>query len=389
MVVFFYVYNISMEIHRNRKIKGSMAATAVALFQGFEGLLFPLFGIIFTFTAFQSIGFSVGSLAVKEFLTFIIVLILMKPSKLIKVFKTLWYQKESRNFLWAGVIGTTLGNLFYIMAIQFAGSSYGVILTALYPVFSMIIIKLTMKTGKEGWRVWLGVTIAVLGAIAFVLVPAIVQGEDFGPLAIIGVVMGLLAALFWAFEGAFINIGVKKEVNKNISNNESVMIRSLGTNLVSFIVLLPLVAILSETVSGEMFEVNPYTDVIAKIFSSWEGILIAVIIAANLVILRIIHIYSISQIGAKLTAIIDTNNFLIPAFFSIFLVNIGLEFFHGSEPIYESIVWWSWLLLIPIMIGVFIVLFYNKGEDDEQHEILDIESTEEELEKDILLEKQL
>ena len=374
---------------KNTKAKGTIAATGVAFLQGFEGLLFPLFGIIFMFSTYQSMGFSVGTLAIKEVLTIIFMVVIAKPKNAWTTFKKLFTSSDARWFFWAGVIGTTMGNLFYIVAIQFAGSSYGVILTSLYPVFAMLLVKFMMKS-SESWKVWMGVAIAVAGAALFVLLPSIVSGEGVDVMSIVGMLFGLAAAFFWAVEGTFINVGVKKESNKDINDSEAVLMRSFGTNFSVVLILMPIVSVLSYTVDVDVFSIDPFVDVVAEIFVSWKGILISLAITANLITLRMIHIKAISSIGAKLTSIISTNNFIIPALFSIVLTLFNLEFVHeiGKEDheIYTTIVWWAWFLIIPIAVGVFIVLYYSGGEEpDIEH----VESLEEELEKDIVLEHQV
>ena len=54
----------------------------------------------------------------------------------------------------------------------------------------------------------------------------------------------------------------------------------------------------------------------AQIFSDWKSGLIMLAIAVNILILRYLHVLALEHIGPKLTAIIDTNNFLIPAVFA-------------------------------------------------------------------------
>lgn len=138
-----------MKKYGKRKILGFGAAGATALLQGFEGILFLLFALVFTKNLFESVGFATGSLFLKELVTLFFMLIIINPSKFWKTIKLLKNKKETRIFLYAGLFGTSLGNLFYIMAIQFGGAGYGVVLTSFYPIFSIFIIKLLMKSRER------------------------------------------------------------------------------------------------------------------------------------------------------------------------------------------------------------------------------------------------
>lgn len=59
-------------------------------------------------------------------------------------------------------------------------------------------------------------------------------------------------------------------------------------------------------------------------------------ISLNLVVLRNIHLYAISTIGPKFTAMIDTNNFLVPPLLGEVLHIANLNYYNSSEKIFNG-----------------------------------------------------
>lgn len=339
----------------NYKLKGILGAAGVAISQGLEGIIFTFLGLFFTLKIFTSPGFSIATLTIKELITFALLFLFIRPSRIIKLFKVAFCDRDIRIFLIAGVIGTTFGNLFYLMAIQMGGASYGVILTALYPIFSMTLIRFFAKD-KTNVKVLIGMIIAVVSAILFTSVPTLIDGAKFDSLKIAGIILGAVAALFWAIEGFLIHVGLQRPTSKKLAASDIVVIRSIGTALTTLIFLAPLFSLIN--LASPSWE-NPYL-IMKDIFLSPESLLILLAIAFNLIILRQLHVWAIGEIGAKLTAIIDSNNFLIPPLISIFLTFGNWTFLHSNEPLFEVVPWWTWLLILPLLSGVYIVLINQK-----------------------------
>ncbi|WP_243398327.1 DMT family transporter [Deinococcus koreensis] len=63
----------------------------------------------------------------------------------------------------ASAPGDTLGNLFYLWAVQGGGLAVGALLTSLYPAFTTLLAVLLLREGL-GARQWLGVVLALSGA---------------------------------------------------------------------------------------------------------------------------------------------------------------------------------------------------------------------------------
>lgn len=336
-----------------KKNKGATAAGFVAFLQGAEGILFSLFGFVFMYTAMTP-SFSAADLGAKEIVCLSITLILFyrhikKAWQLAKTRKGRWY-------LLSGVM-TATGNLFYIIAVASAGSSYGVVLTAMYPVFSMILMRIIFRD-KQRLMAWVGVAVAVIGGLLFLILPSIIHGGDFGTKQIIGMLLGGIGAFLWAIEGMLIKKGNDIKELK-VDSRDVVLLRTASSTIVTWVMIMPLFAIPGSVLQGESNPHNSYYW-FAQIFSHWESVLIVLVTASSVAALRMIHLYAIKTIGPKLTAIIDTNNFWIPAFFNIFLTYLGSTFINSDVQIFEPIIWWAWFLMIPIATGSLMVVAFEK-----------------------------
>ena len=175
-------------------------------------------------------------------------------------------------------------------------------------------------------------------------------------MTVLGMGFGLLAAFLWAFESVFIKLGMDTKGAK-FTNKEIVLTRSIFTTVSTWIIIMPVMLFVPNTVGGPFYHFG-------QIFSHWDSGLTMLSIAVNILILRYLHVLALEQIGPKLTAIIDTNNFLIPAVFAEvlqFLPN-GKD---GRSNGFDVIPWWSFLLLIPLLIGVYLVLVFHKNKEDD------------------------
>ena len=329
--------------------KGVIFATGVAFLQGFEGLIFNLFVLGFTAFIVNTPEFTAASLGLKETFTLIVTAIIMGP-KIIKGALSKIKSKQGLYFMIAGSLGTAFGNFFYILGIALAGSGYGVVLTAFYPIFSMLLMKFYNKE-KENKLVWIGLTISVVSGLLFVSLPTLIKGGKFDTELIIGMLMGLVAAMFWAIEGFFIKKGMDVKGGVAFTNSEIILSRSSSSFLTTMIVIMPLMMLYGNTFS-----------LYGQIMSDWRTIIVVVLMVANLIALRFIHIHAISLIGPKLTAIIDSNNFIVPAIFVLVLQFIpgavGIQFATGI------VEWWAFLLMIPIAIGVFMVIHFREKKQE-------------------------
>lgn len=327
--------------------KGIIASFGVMLFQGWEGIIIMLFGLIAVFAAsFQSVQFIAASLWAKEAFTLVLSIIIFGNKRLIKIVKN--------GLSWTGfsyaigfIIGSGLGSIFYMLAIMNAGTGYGLILTSLYPIFSYILLKIFFKE-KTRPIIWIGVVLTLVGGALFILLPSLLDSnKGFEWKHIIGVAFGAMTALCWSVEGLIIS----KQSESKWTNKDLVVWKSIVVFMFISIVVMPFSMIFGNSFS-----------LFGKIMANWESLLITVGLAVNLVIMRLLYTYSINNAGVKTTAIIDSNNYLVSPIISLILfytINPLINDGSGTS-LYEPIVWWSWLLVIPIVIGVFIVIYFNK-----------------------------
>ena len=354
----------------SQKNKGIAYSFGVIALQGMEGFYVTLLGLFFMVGITQNSGFSAAVLGIKELIGLILTVIIFGKKVLKSVFSKI-KTKESIFYILSGSLGTAVGNLFYIIAIGLAGSGYGTILTALYPVFSLLLVRIVLKK-KEPIIVWVGFFISMAAALAFVGAPAIASGKSVDIKAIIGIILGAMCSLFWAFEGIFIQKG--QRAGGTFKSKEIVFLRSSSSFACTFLVLMPLCALFGlfdSTNFGNSFKF------LGDLFTNWKAFLVCAAIGFNIIILRLCHTKGIEYAGIKIASLIDANNFLFLPLVSIGFAAIpSLTQTGTGDPLFEVIDWWAWFLIIPIMVGVAMVLYFNKDVEVEhnlQHDSVELD----------------
>ena len=350
---FFLFLNYNKVMTKTKTIKskksGYFFAGGVAFLQGFDGIILNFFIIGTTFALFQTSAFTGAISGLRETFVIIVTLLMVGP----KVVKGLIHKMKTKQSLYiilAGSMGTAIGNFSYMMGIVLAGSGYGVVLTALYPVFSMLIIKF-MKREKENWKVWLGVAMVSISGFLFILIPIATNIGNIDAKLIGGMLFGLGAAVFWALEGFFIQKSIEHADKVNpFSTKEILIVRSGASWAMTIVLIMPVTLLFNHSGTN-----NTYTQAL-NIMSDWRTVLVLIAAILNLIILRVLHIEAINRIGAKMTAVIDSNNFIVPSIASLVLVYLAEPFGHLFSPVPE---WWAFLLMIPIMIGIYMVINYQ------------------------------
>ncbi|CAM9139533.1 EamA family transporter [Mycoplasma todarodis] len=341
---------------KNRKL-GIFAASGVVLTQGFEAVLLPLLfyaTFMFEISNNNGIAYSAGIMSLKELFSLIIAVFYLGP-KIIKHSLKLMSQKKNIWFVLSGTFGTAMGNIFFIVGIVMAGPSYGVILTAFYPIFAIGLNKLVYKE-NDNWVSKLGMLISILSGALFVILPVLISGGTISAWTIGGMCCGLLAGFFWALEGFFLRIAMDK--NPEVKQKEAIAIRTISVAITTWVLIVPISIGVNYAITGDVF--NTYTKLIGRLFyekQAWIVWLVLFFAGLNVIILRIMHTTAIKYIGQKLTAIIDTNNFIIPSIFALVLQflpgNPGLEFTNSL------LAWYLWFLLLPLSVGLTLVLVYH------------------------------
>ncbi len=341
---------------QNKKI-GMLSAGGVVLSQGFEAVLLPLLfyaSFMFVMSNDNGIAYSAGIMSLKELISLIMIIVYLGPKIIIKAWK-LMIKKKNIYFILSGIFGTAMGNLFFIVGIVLAGPSYGVILTAFYPIFAIVLNKMVYKE-KDNWISKLGMLISILSGALFVALPVIIGGGTIEGKTIAGMCCGLLAGFFWAMEGLLLRIAMDK--NPKVTQKEVIAIRTITVVITTWVIFVPISMAINYGVTGTMF--NTYSELIGKLFykdQAWIVWLVLFAAGFNVLLLRIMHTTAIELIGQKLTAIIDTNNFIVPSVFALILQ--FLPGHPGQEFTDSLLAWYLWFLLLPLSIGLILVLVYH------------------------------
>lgn len=273
------------------------------------------------------------------------------------------FRKEGKFLIMYGLF-TSTGDFFYVLSFTFAGSSFGPVLTTLYPIFSLILLRLIFKE-RQNAKVWAGVALSIVSGLLFMLLPSVLLGAEFNVFKFVGMLCGMIAASLWAMEGMLIKKAFDKSTSKPLANPEILILRSFSSLIVSTVILFPIGFI---PFHGIMH--NPFS-MVEKIITDWRAIMIIISIAISVLLLRLFHANAIKKIGPKLTAIIDTNNFIVPAFLALFISLGDPRNAADNTVLFETFTWWLWLLVIPLAVGVYMVLYFEKADEDMQKITLD------------------
>lgn len=347
------MYNVNM----TKKRKGIIASFGVMLLQGWEGTIIMLFALVASVVGFMaSPAFAAASLFAKEIFTFILSVLFLGNKNIVNIVKK-GFTKSGLRYAVGFIIGSSLGSIFFIIALGLAGPGYGTILTAMYPIFTSLLLKIFFRE-KANKIVWIGIVVTIVGGAMFMTLPSLLQGEEFETSKLIGIGLGAVTALCWSIEGVIINTAHKFKTEWD--DKELAVWKSTVSLIFIAIAIMPI----------SMAFDNSYT-IFANIFKSWKAIIIVIALALNLVLMRIAYTYSIRQAGVRLTSVIDTNNFLVTPIIST-IIYYAADIYYSNDPtseIFQANIWWSWFLLIPIFIGVYMVITNS----DKEIEILDHE----------------
>lgn len=132
-----------MLITKSNKIKGVSASILVSGFQSFESILLVIFGVVAASLTNQ-IALAGATMLMKETFSLGLMLVTSSPFLIKNIFRKL-KSKQGVYFIIAAALGTSLGNICFLLAIFLAGSGYGAIMTALYPVISITMLNFILK----------------------------------------------------------------------------------------------------------------------------------------------------------------------------------------------------------------------------------------------------
>ena len=336
------------------RVKGMLCSGYVALSQGWEGMLFSLLGLVVLQEVTEKESFTTAVLGVKELMGAVLAAIIMGKG-LFAAIKKVGTKKGLLYFL--SGMWTSIGNLCYLLGVALAGSTYGVILASLYPAFSLILMKVFFRS-KQTVLAWVGVLIMLTAAIMMTILPDLAKGKlnEIDMTKVAGMLISGLAALFWGFEGIFIQKGSEAK-GPEFSDKEAMFVRTAASAATAIVLIMPMMSFFNHSAWDQYKEFG-------HIWSDYKLFLLVSAASLNVVILRIAHVIAVDNVGPGMTAIISNNSFIVPAFFGLFLA-IPTFTFKGStaadpQYLFPPIDWISWVLMIPIVIGLFMVIYFEK-----------------------------
>lgn len=139
--------------------------------------------------------------------------------------------KPARFILVASFLGGPIGMSCNLLGIYFAGASYTTAITAVYPAIGALLGAVFLKE-KITRRVWVGISLAILGSFVVGYVP---PAGDQNPHFYLGIGLAAVAALGWAMEGVLSTYGMDL-----IDSDIAIGIRQLGSFVIYLFVVLPL-----------------------------------------------------------------------------------------------------------------------------------------------------
>lgn len=353
-----------MKTIKQNKVKGSFLAVGTAFFQGMEGTLIPFLYLIPVLAAIEvhhAAAFSAGVLSMKETFSLVLAPFIFGFKATKNSFKKMKLA-ANRNFIYASVFGTSLGNICFAMAVVYATSTYGVILTSLYPLSSVFVSYFFLKEKPGNRKFWIGASVAITASALFIALPIIIQGTGkWNFERIMGVILGFVAAVFWSFEGVLMKRGFNN--GSTLTQSEIIVVRNFYTWATTIFIFLPF----STVIEGHFY--NSFSELGNGIFKDYRAIVIGIALAVNVVLLRLCHTGSIRHMKPKLVAFVDANNILVPPIAAFILQEIPLLHDIYAE---QEMVWWAFLLIIPILIGVVLLLVFEEdpGKTKKEFDIL-------------------
>ena len=150
-----------------------------------------------------------------------------KLKEYIRVLKT----RPGKIICLGGICGGPIAMTGYVLGINMCGAAYAMPISALCPIVGAFLAAIFLKE-KINLRVWIGVVLAVGGAIAVSYVPP--EGVSSSTFYL-GIALSCLATLGWGFEGALGAYGLDL-VDPNLATG----IKYLSSFVVYFVFVIPI-----------------------------------------------------------------------------------------------------------------------------------------------------
>lgn len=194
----------------------------------FWGLDSVLLGVVLSHVIFVSLGDngSLYSTFIHDTTSFIVLLILILARGKFKDFKRVLFSKSGLIIICAGLLGGPIGMGSYIISIKYLGSSMAAGISAIYPIFGLILGYLLFKE-KLSNRGIVGVVLAVLAIILMSISGiGVIDNLGIGLLAAMGCVIG------WGSEAVIVGVALKEDVDAEIALGIRQMVSGLTYGLI-------------------------------------------------------------------------------------------------------------------------------------------------------------
>lgn len=207
----------------------SKNGSVIGLLSGvFWGLDSVLLGVVLSSVIFMSLGDngSLYSTFIHDSASFVLLFVLIAVRGKIKDFTKVLFSKSGAIIACAALLGGPIGMGSYIISIKYLGSSMAAGISAVYPIFGLILGYLLFKEklSKQGI---VGVILAV-SAIVMMSISGIgvIDNLGVGLLAAIGCVVG------WGSEAVIVGVALKEDVSAEIALGIRQMVSGLTYGLI-------------------------------------------------------------------------------------------------------------------------------------------------------------
>lgn len=133
----------------------------------------------------------------------------------------------------AAIIGGPIAMSGYLMGIHYAGATYAMAISAIYPAVGAILSRFILKE-KISSRIWLGIVACIIGTFIIGYAPAFDARK---PHFYLGILLSFVSAIGWALEG-IISTKAMNLLDPTIVIN----IRQLTSFIIYIICIIPLVS---------------------------------------------------------------------------------------------------------------------------------------------------
>ena len=324
---------------------GSFTSVYAGSTQGLHGVLISLislFGGLATYRATSSIAYSVVIATMIELIMFVFSLIgvfiniSLREKGILNIFKSV-FKKFSWVTIVAGIFGGSFGTLALTLGINYAGESYGIVLSVIFPVVSAIIAHFIFKE-RINWKGAIALIGILTSAILIVLLEA---GSGSYRNLFLGIALGAVGGVFWALEAVIVSYFFRNNKHKT-TDIEALMSRQFGSSLFLLVIIVPSVSLFSSNKSIGF-------DIMGEIFRNWDALLFTLFCALNLFLSWLAYFNAIKMLGT-------TNAASINITYSIWAPIWAMIVYPATSHSWSVPSWSYFVFSVTLIISIFLLL---------------------------------